>query len=919
MPLPKILTDAEAKLALETPQVVLSWTTQADPYYFNYDMHLYARRRYDRFPVSGVDGTLVATIHPYMDIASYADTGVTGDSYAYYGLYSAQLHRRPGGVAPKTFSLARKVQRVLGVGYDNTIGSPNAPSFWMSGIDNSGTRFISLYDADSPINHDIDAGTFERDLDITGILQENEYLVGSGMADAYGASTQGLLVVTNQRCLVLDVSATDTITNTEILVDLDLASRMSAGFNPKYGNGIISGGGAIWLVLDSANQELAHILVGGTTLCDYSGLSYADHISNIGYSINNGGPVLGFANHINFISNAPPWTDNDIDYGVVQPYWMGESSLLCHDDASVYLGSMEEDSKIYYVNTTYSPVTESWFLTFPSCTRMSILHLEDVTGAVNAIDSMGGVAPLVGGLTLEQAGAFGSVYTKGYRNDGTGYINNTVKIASMSPSDGTVDFYFKADGSSFWTTATGSFFTYQGDTANDYVDLSISGSTLTLTYERSAPGPFLLTNTWVMSPADYNWHHFMVTWHFGVGADYCNLYVDNVLRITLAIPGVFNAAAPIGLSVCGSHFNPAGSVIGYYDEISLATVPSLPAYTTTYYTRQAWLHSWTGRTYNPPTAFEFRDQLFDDFLPEATRERDLRGSIEHWFPQVTVSPTSDAEVLHRGGDLVDGGQLRAICRMFGLMFDRVVDHRGRVLVDRDIDEVSYAEISKLSKLIGLEDVRRFMDVYMSDDMQMIRYRQIVRGMTEVWRRKGSLSSLYLFAKLFHIALHLDVTYYRRFWDSCADPSRADITLDSTFLDSYYAKLGQVNLMAFNMDYACESDINGVTGAAGTNTFDSAGKAWVAAPQPRAGDMLCIKDMTPGTIGANNTNCLVASIAGATQLTINRNWTVSEGGLAALTYEVWRYIPEVDPVAQFILYWAKKLVPYNIDVVYADHI
>jgi hypothetical protein len=136
-----------------------------------------------------------------------------------------------------------------------------------------------------------------------------------------------------------------------------------------------------------------------------------------------------------------------------------------------------------------------------------------------------------------------------------------------------------------------------------------------------------------------------------------------------------------------------------------------------------------------------------------------------------------------------------------------------------------------------------------------------------------------------------------------------------------SKIGEVSVRAYFMgehDLQCYADygINGLTGAVATSNFDSAGKTWVASPTARIGDMLCIRDRSAG-MSVVNGFYLVNGITNDTRLTVNHAWIAGEDAKAALEYIIWRYIPEVDPMAEFIMHWAPLLLPFNMDVVYAD--
>jgi hypothetical protein len=361
-------------------------------------------------------------------------------------------------------------------------------------------------------------------------------------------------------------------------------------------------------------------------------------------------------------------------------------------------------------------------------------------------------------------------------------------------------------------------------------------------------------------------------------------------------------------------------MIGYYDEFRISIVDrTVYNYSAnTFHHNSFKLHEWSGRDYLTwfpgQRPFSFNQDLFDKYIPEAVRNRDT--NMVQWVMKA-VGLTN--EYIYWTQTKTTGGHLESLSTFWGLLADRIADARDRVIVDQDVDTVSHRHISQLAKLIGYEDVVPILNPITTDELSMDKFRKAVKKLALLWKRKGTLHGLRQFMRMYDIALDIDVTYYRRFWDSVVDPLRSDIPLDSTPMDTYFSTqpIGEIGIRAYYMARNIDMDSNGVTGAAGTSTFTSAGATWLTnATIVSPGDMLSVQDYTAINNPANG-EYRVLTVPLGTQVTVDHSWTAAQGGLNNIIFQLWKYLPVEDPAAEFTMNMLRLLIPYNMILVYND--
>ena len=916
MPLPDILASAAAAVGLETPQVLVSWDFQDDEYWALPWSNMRLQRSYERFPEAYNEGTNLLNESYSTSPSTYkSDLSPDGSKYAYYSLYFEHSNLGDSGILGsanlKTFNLKRGVSKMLSFHQDlvDYGGSPTRYTFWMVCFDQEGTRKILKYDANSPVLDSLELGVFERDLDVSALLQTNEYVVGAGFTGTYGASSNALPLVTNQRVMVLDISGSDDeIETSDVLYEDDIKDNLTAGSSVDQGYGRLEGGNVQWQVLDLSNK-MVHMWGIVTQTVDFSGISAADYIDGFECDNDNDDYLLSYYNHVIRIPDSVSTAeDDDISEMYLAPYPIAPGSLHWYTPGFGIdnIGFWEEETGLYYWAyqagdwDAVDVYGRDWY--DPEANTVGLYHLEEGVGApdvLNAADLANNGAN--SGCVEEAAGVHGYVYTRGYTSVETNSYVDIVNIAgNLDPTQGTVEFYFKANTEGEWD-GSGYLFAWVGNSANDYLYIYLSGGSLIARYHSTTID---VSASGAVPDKDVEWHHIAITWS---AAGNLKLFFDSTQLDTQALASAFSNASQTSLEICGVSSGIGSTAKGVYDEVRLSdTERNVHTYDTFWY-RAAMLHEWTGRDYTT-TPFEFRDQLFDDFIPEAIRIRDTENV--HWFPNTELP---DGEVLHRGGDLTDGGQLRALMRMHGLFMDRFVDARDRVVVDQDIEECSYRHIDQLSRLIGYHDVRKVVDPYTLDELDMTRLRQITKGMVEVWKRKGTLNSMHLFAKLYHIILDLEVFYYRRFWDSVIDPLRESVYLDSSVMDTSVAgePIGEIRVRAYLRDYPIDTGTDGETGPDTTNTFLSSSATWNTNEKVNLGDLLLIEEPDSGGNEVANGAYLITNIVSDTKIVVDHLWDATTGGLTGLNFRVLKLLPDADPVSQFILAVLGYQSVYNI--------
>lgn len=921
MPRPDILASASVSTALETPQILVSWAHKQDSYWNDRWEACKLQRKYGGFPVSSTDGTNLLN-EPYSSTInrSFSDLTLDGLRYSYYGLFYQYKTKADAGFLSSggMFNIKRQFSKVTGVAKDETL---SGEFLWFSGIDQRGVPTCVLVDYRASVNAGIDYGYITRKLDLSAVAQTYEKIVSIARVGTYDTKTV-IALVTNQRLLVIDI-ANDTVESTDVLFSENLSDVLTKNYTISDITGYFSGGEVYFVILDSANQEIVTYDTATVTpaVLDYSGLSFASSVSCVEYDAEGIGSVphivLSYFNHIVRLDPASsPWTDGDIADGTMTPFYIGGASITFNSAPGDYfLGFWDEESGDYYhLSDTSFPAMNKvsqtdWY--DPDGDTFGLFHLNEAEGASSVVNSVGANATNVNCVEGRE-GIYPLVYPGCYETPlTTAYVDADSIADNLDAEGGTIEFWYKPI-TSFWQADEVYLFHY---TWNDggantaeialYVPTGEAG-TIRASYKYNTTEIYV---DYTPVTQDDDWHHYAIKWT-NSGTQTLYFEVDSNTVGTSSITFAAWSGGSATLSLCGS--SGEDSAQGYYDEIRCSTINRDQESYSMFWHKAALLHDWSGRDYST-TNFEFRDQLFFDFVPEAIRDRDVR--LSHLSPDLAIST---GEVLHRGGRLQNRGQLSVLLRLFGLLLDRNVDNRMRVLEDICIDDTAYRYIDKFSELIGYSDVRNILDPCSYEEIELRRLKQIVKGVVQVWRRKGTINGFKLFLKLYHIALDATIYYRRRYWDSVINPDRQDVYLDSQFshLDSsaWDSPISDIALKAYYTDHNISSGTNGVTPAvAADRTFVSTGQTWLSTPI-LVGDMIHIFDEVDQ--GANG-QWVIDEVVNDTQVKINQDWPTEAVNLSGLTFEIWKRIPASDPMAEFVVNFLNQLRPFNVSLVYVD--
>jgi hypothetical protein len=769
--------------------------------------------------------------------------------------------------------------------------------FWVGGIDYHRKQCLWRYDEENNMVLD--------KVDLSDILEFEEYVLGLGLAGEYplGSGNWCLGFCTNKRWLRINL-AVDTALSTDILASCYLTNILDPSFQVA-GCTFNQSTGRV-TILDSTNRNFKLITEAGAVV-GYRPLTSLEEVDEgtlhgIKLDLTASSYLIGNRNYVmrvpatfgasSFVStnvDRITYTRNLLlaDIAYHRDQITGEESVVTVNDVTDRL-------HMYPVEYGRGGIWQQPYVA--DAYTVGLYHLDGT--AVDA--SANGYDGINVGMSVSTAGRFGSCYQAAGLTE---HISLPTIGGSFNGQEGSVSLWVKASVAGDLTSGTHRMFVIEADANNKLYIRIASGQLL---YERVANG-ISQSVTLVHPKPDTKWHNYEMMW--SVLANEFKAYLDGEQIGTTknGLVNWFGAVATAAISDSGA------ALYGYYDEVRVSNIPRVTHAKNYAYTTANRMHALSGRSYSQPyvqgdpIGFFYRDQIYTPKFMGGSWLIRNDFERERLFPlnKVLVS----GETIFRGPDpLPVLGDIGRLCRMFGLMMDRVIDDRHMML---NMFELLQSDVDFFESVASYLGVKGLDDVNWNVDKQ----RRFLRIMSLIYNRGATISSYRILAKLLGFYCTVHTLQARRRWDSVYYHYNFDTHFDAIPLDmmgsmdTYHESypLARLRFIFFKLS---QKSSTGVTSIAANRILTDPNGGFEESVD--VGSLIVV---APGQLdygdGPTDNEYRVVEVHSDTELKVDKNWHI--GNNTAVTYYNYWQVPVEDPDTEYLMTRFLDIAPDSMRV------
>ena len=876
-----IITAMDARMGLETPQVVLSWTLDASARAWRTWM---LRRGDESWPATETDGLLVDQGPAASLPNGWGDRFAQPDSVHFYSLF-CEILRRPESTRDARFRSAR-------LGAVMSLWAPDAAYVWVLTYER-GLAVVRRYvraDELCDIKYEINLG---------------EPVRGLAWVGAYGADPDLIAVVTSTR--YVEVTSTG-----QTLREFSLTGLSGT---PDVQD-------VVWEMVAGVRQSIAVLDGRGRRVITYDDTGNILETHDLSSAIPEAGDLATVV-----------WHETDSEFGV------GHGRRIVFYDrtkAQSPGGALHHDTRAADYSDILAQAAAfvegggtAWVVTDGS----ELLALSGETAKYAVFATTGWTERyVVDGEAL-------SPYNTFVLARGADLANNIATGSAWTATDSLSAGDTRIDSQASIGLAQGAYIEFSGDVSGWVLDTgtvecwaklapslvggdalarvlwalegSVAGNemvvTLTTTGKVAVDAQFDGTAISLSSPTaipDSEWHHIAVIFDRS-GAGTLRLYIDGV-EVASDTSGPWGWGGVIdrghiATDDTGAAAAPAArpTWVGSIDEFRL--VPTdLPILTPVYdWKLQQWAESRTGSEYLPER-YSHRDDLFQRMIPPYVQTRDQSSELQLTGP----TQLDNGEQVHL--TMLGDGSQRTLpttrterwWALLGALMDRVHDEadnlsRARALQSRSLTSDLNLLVTHYDLHVELQDLT---DPEFTDALPADARVRILRSLILLAQRKGSLDALERIVRLLGFAVLLSESFPRRHLDSTRDPTREDVPFDSANwgLDSGAPTqpAANVDVRFFRIRAPLVSGTNGSTSVPATRKFTSVGAGFDTLVRP--GDMLRLT----GNGNADAGDYMITSVVDPDNILVDRDWPSGSEVGVSFTAHIW--VPPADPIAGVLL-------------------
>jgi hypothetical protein len=456
---------------------------------------------------------------------------------------------------------------------------------------------------------------------------------------------------------------------------------------------------------------------------------------------------------------------------------------------------------------------------------------------------------------------------------------------------------------------TSDYSTVSGTLARIYVDgnnyIEILFSGGNLQFIYAAGGT--VKSVSVASPlADNEYHQYLLVWSSSL--DTLEAFFDGAqFGTTQTGLGVW-AGAPTVSTIGGG----TSTALGFYDEMHVSSIARAVYTKVQIYTDANKMYAYSGRDYDAdyaeddPLGFHYRDEFFTEKFMGG--EFIIRNDYEKTKLHPPNKVIEDSEVIFRGPDpLPTLGHTGRLARLLGLMMDRVADSRESALDFFDRYKIDIESMLALAEYLGIPGLD-------TENWNVDMQQRYIRLMTPIMKRGGRNISYLSMARLLGFIPVDDHLQARRRWDTVHYNATFDSRVQAIPLDTMgsmdtgdeYFPLALLRWRFYHRSFKSTGD----TSVAANRLLTDSGASFRDTAE--VGAMVYVNDKDDGR---DNGKYYITEIHSDTELKVNQDWP--QGSLTGLAYSVNFEVPFPDPWIEYLIERFKYLAPACMKTMHRD--